>query len=331
MKTQGRMIVVFPITDRIPASRTGGYFFNSLNIFCAYLSQRKFYGKSKTGFLPFFPAILNFNIHKEESMNNKFNLEGKTALITGAGTGIGRAAAIIFAELGAKVGILSRTAEELEETNDRIQEAGSEGLVLPGDITSPDDLQGAYKKLMERWGRLDAVFANAGINGVWAPIEEITPDEFRKTVEINLNGTFLTIKYAVPHMKKTGGSIIITSSVNGTRVFSNSGATAYSCTKAAQIAMAKMLGLELADLKIRVNTICPGAFESEIGENTQTRDIEEAREPVEYPAGKIPLTGGKPGDPMEIGNLAAFLASDASKMITGTEMLIDGAESLLQG
>ena len=264
-------------------------------------------------------------------MNNKFNLEGKTALITGAGTGIGRAAAIIFAELGAKVGILSRTAEELEETNDRIQEAGSEGLVLPGDITSPDDLQGAYKKLMERWGRLDAVFANAGINGVWAPIEEITPDEFRKTVEINLNGTFLTIKYAVPHMKKTGGSIIITSSVNGTRVFSNSGATAYSCTKAAQIAMAKMLGLELADLKIRVNTICPGAFESEIGENTQTRDIEEAREPVEYPAGKIPLTEGKPGDPMEIGNLAAFLASDASKMITGTEMWIDGAESLLQG
>jgi NAD(P)-dependent dehydrogenase (short-subunit alcohol dehydrogenase family) len=278
-----------------------------------------------------FTSVSLLSSKKEGKMNNPFTLKDKTALITGAGSGIGKAAALVFAELGAKVAVLSRTPEEIEQTADEIKNSGGSSIAVPGDITKPEDLQKAYGTVMDTWGRLDAVFANAGINGVWAPIEELKPEEFKKTVDINLYGTFLTIKYAVPHMKKTGGSIIITSSVNGTRIFSNSGATAYSCTKAAQVTLSKMLGLELANLKIRVNTVCPGAFESQINENTEARNVEEAREPVKYPGGKIPLTGGDPGDPREIGYLAAFLASDASRMITGTEMWIDGAESLLQG
>jgi len=175
------------------------------------------------------------------------------------------------------------------------------------------------------------VFANAGINGVWAPIEDLTPDDWQKTIDINLNGTFYTIKYAAPHLKKQGGSVIITASVNGTRIFSNTGATAYSCTKAAQVAMAKMLALEFAKHQVRVNVICPGAIESEIDENTEKRNVEREKEPVEYPQGSIPLTRGAPGKAEDVGDLVLFLASDASKHITGTEIWIDGGESLLTG
>jgi NAD(P)-dependent dehydrogenase (short-subunit alcohol dehydrogenase family) len=150
-------------------------------------------------------------------------------------------------------------------------------------------------------------------------------------LNINLKGTFLTVKYAVPYLKKQGGSVIITSSVNGTRIFSNTGATAYSCSKAAQVAFTKMVALELAKDRVRVNVICPGGIETDIGENTEPRDLEHVKEPVEYPEGKIALTDGKPGTPEQVAQLVLFLASDASNHITGTEIWIDGAESLLQG
>jgi NAD(P)-dependent dehydrogenase (short-subunit alcohol dehydrogenase family) len=159
----------------------------------------------------------------------------------------------------------------------------------------------------------------------------LTPEEWNKTIATNLTGTFLTIKYAVPYLKKQGGSVIVTASVNGTRVFSNTGATAYSCTKAGQVAMTKMLAVELGKDKIRVNVICPGAIETEIGENTQQRNLDRVKIPVEYPEGKIPLTGGKSGKSEQVAALALFLASDASSHISGTEVWIDGAESLLIG
>lgn len=132
-------------------------------------------------------------------------------------------------------------------------------------------------------------------------------------------------------MKKQGGSIIITSSVNGTRIFSNSGATAYSTSKAGQVAFAKMAALELAKDKIRVNVVCPGAIETKIEESTEKRDVEHTHLTVEFPEGKIPLTDGKPGTAEQVARLALFLASDASSHITGTQIFIDGAESLLQG
>jgi NAD(P)-dependent dehydrogenase (short-subunit alcohol dehydrogenase family) len=174
------------------------------------------------------------------------------------------------------------------------------------------------------------VFANAGINGVWAPIEELTPEEWDRTLGINLKGTFLTVKYAVPYLKRRGGSVIITASVNGTRIFSNTGATAYSCSKAGQVAFTKMVALELAPHKVRVNVICPGAIETEIDENTEKRDLERVKIPVEYPKGSQPLAG-KPGTSEQVARLVLFLASDDSDHITGTEMWIDGGESLLRG
>ncbi len=129
-------------------------------------------------------------------------------------------------------------------------------------------MQAAVQQTVDAWGRIDIVVANAGVNGVWAALEEITPEEWDHTLDINLKGTFLTVKYALPWLKKQGGSVIVVSSVNGTRMFSNSGATAYSCSKAAQVAFTKMMALELAPHKVRVNCICPGWIRTEIGENT---------------------------------------------------------------
>lgn len=256
--------------------------------------------------------------------------EGKVALVTGAGSGIGKASALHLAQKGAKVGLLSRTQEELEAV---AKEIGGEdqALVLTADISDAGQVESAINQLVEKWGRLDIVFANAGVNGVWAPIDELKVEEWKQTLDINLDGTFYTIKFAYPHMKEKGGSVIVTSSINGTRIFSNSGATAYSTTKAGQVAMAKMLALELAKHKIRVNVICPGAIDTQIDDNTTQRHTERAKEPVEYPDGVVPLKDGEPGSSDEVADLVCFLASDSSKHITGTEIWIDGAESLLQG
>lgn len=258
-------------------------------------------------------------------------LAEKVALITGAGSGIGKATALLFAKESAKVAALGRTEEELKDIVTQIQEAGGEAMPVKADISKPDQMQQAVQQIVERWGRLDIVFANAGINGVWAPLEELDPEEWDKTINVNLTGTYLTVKYAVPYLKKQGGSVIITSSVNGTRMFSNTGATAYACTKAAQVAFAKMVALELAKDRIRVNVICPGAIETDIEQSTDRQDLEQVKEPVEFPEGEIPLTDGKPGTSEQVAQLVLFLASDASSHITGTEMWIDGGQSLLQG
>ena len=258
-------------------------------------------------------------------------LSGKVALVTGAGSGIGKAAALSLAREGVKVVAISRTEEEINKTVEEIKQAGGEAIAVPADVSSPEDMQRAYAQVEQQFGRLDIVFANAGINGVWAPIDELEPDEWNKTININLTGTFLTVKYAVPMLKRQGGSIIITASVNGTRIFSNTGAIAYSSTKAGQVAFTKMAALELAKHRIRVNVVCPGAIDTNIEESTEKRDIEREKEPVEFPEGKIPLTEGKPGTSEQVADLVVFLASDRASHITGTPIWIDGAESLIMG
>ncbi len=258
-------------------------------------------------------------------------LTGKVALITGAGSGIGEAAAKLFAKEGAKVAALGRSEDELKAVVAEIEEGGGAAIPVVADISQPEQMEQACQKVVGQWGRLDIVFANAGINGVWAAIEDLTPEEWNKTININLTGTFFTVKYAVPYLKKQGGSVIVTSSVNGTRIFSNTGATAYSCTKAAQVALTKMLALELAESRIRVNVICPGAITTNIDENTERRNLEKLQEPIDFPEGEIPLTDGKSGTAEQVAQLVLFLASDASSHITGTEIWIDGGQSLLRG
>jgi NAD(P)-dependent dehydrogenase (short-subunit alcohol dehydrogenase family) len=250
------------------------------------------------------------------------------ALVTGAGSGIGKATALLMAREGARVAVLGRTEAELRETVAAIEAEGGEGLAIRADVSDPALMRDSVEAVIERWGRLDVLFANAGVNGVWAPLEELEPEEWSRTIAINLTGTFLTLKYAAPHLKKQGGSVIVDASINGTRVFSNTGATAYASSKAGQVALAKMVALELAPFRVRVNVICPGAIETNIGENTEHRDIDDLGVPVEFPKGWHPLRG-RPGTADQVAQVVLVLASDAASHVTGTELWIDGGESLI--
>jgi NAD(P)-dependent dehydrogenase (short-subunit alcohol dehydrogenase family) len=258
-------------------------------------------------------------------------LEGKTALVTGAGSGIGRASAELLGEAGARVALLGRTEEDLKEVLEAMGGEGKGHFTVTADVGDDQEMQGAFMSVAERWEHLDILLVNAGINGVWAPLDELKVAEWDETLRVNLRGTYLTTRGALSLLKVRGGSVIIISSVNGTRMFSNTGATAYACSKAAQVAFAKMTALELAKDRIRVNVICPGAIRTEIEESTERRNLEDLRLPVKFPEGDVPLTGGHPGTAEQVAQLVWFLASDASSHITGTEIFIEGAQSLLQG
>jgi len=258
-------------------------------------------------------------------------LEGKVAIVTGGGSGIGRATVLEFARNGAKVALLDRTVANAEKVRRQVEQEGGEAVVIECDIEQPQQVEAAVKQAAAQWGRLDVVFANAGINGAMTPIETMDIESWNQTIHINLRGTFATVKYAIPHLKDSGGSILINSSINGNRVFSNIGFSAYSTTKAGQVAFMKMAALELAQYKIRVNAICPGAITTNIDDNTYpSDDLKEVQIKVEFPDGGQPLEDG-PGRPDQVAKLALFLASDDSDHITGTEIYCDGAESLLHG
>jgi NAD(P)-dependent dehydrogenase (short-subunit alcohol dehydrogenase family) len=256
---------------------------------------------------------------------------GTYALVTGAGSGIGEATALKLAAEGAKVAVVGHSRDSAERTAARIADAGGSAFPLAAELADPRQVSALFDGIARRWPRLDVLVANAGINGVWAPLDELSVEEWNHTIEVNLTGTFLTVKYALPLLRIAGGAVVITSSVNGTRIFSNSGASAYSASKAGQVAFAKMIAVELARDRIRVNVVCPGSIDTEIGDNTEQRNTDRIRIPVDYPAGRIPLTGDAPGTSAQVADLIGFLTSDAAAHITGTEVWIDGAQSLLTG
>ncbi len=257
-------------------------------------------------------------------------LEGKIAYVTGAGSGIGKAAALMMARAGADVAVLSRTQSEIEQTAEEVRALGRDALAIVGDISVEEDMRDAADRIIERWGQLDIVFANAGINGTFAPFEEIALEEWNRTITINLTGTFLTLKYAIPHMKARGsGSIIVNASINGTYLFSNGGMSAYATTKAGLVGFTKMIAQELSRFGVRANVLCTGWTQTDIRDNTYSRDTSSVRpEKRSYP---IPLKGVKAASPDDIANLVLFLASDASRFITGADILIDGGETLIRG
>lgn len=262
---------------------------------------------------------------------NRERFQGKTAIITGAGSGIGKAAAVKLAIEGANVALFDlldeRTEQAAREIN-AIREGAARAFDV--DVADPARVEQAVREAAGHYGGIDIVFANAGINGKLAPIEDLSFEDWEKTLNINLTGTFLTVKYTVPYLKQRGGgSIIITSSINGNDKFSGFGMSAYSTTKAGQVAFAKMLALELAQFKIRVNAISPGAIATNIDASTEkSKELQEIVIPVTYPKGSQPLADG-PGQPENVADLVAFLASDESIHITGARIVIDGAESLL--
>ena len=265
------------------------------------------------------------------------DLSDRAALVTGAASGLGRASAKRLAGCGAVVGLLDLDRDAAAEVADEILAAGGRCVRLAADVADAAAVEAAVAEFAAETGRLDVVYANAGINGVWAPLEDLEPDEWDRTLAVNLRGTFLTVKYSLPWLVAEkpgtgrGGSVVVCCSVNGTRVFSNTGATAYSCSKAAQLAFVKMTALELASRHVRVNAVIPGAIMTPIFDKTVERNLDSVRAHVEYKDGRIPLTGGDPGDPRDVANAVLYLASDLSGHVTGAEIVVDGGESLLQG
>ena len=259
------------------------------------------------------------------------SLQGQVALVTGGGSGIGEAACEALAGASAAVAVVDLNLASAQTVAGRLEAAGCRALALEADVRSEDAVANAVAETVARLGGLNVVFANAGINGMQAPIQEMTREEWSTTIETNLTGTFLTVKHAIPHLRQAGGgSIVITSSINGSRLFSSPGYAAYSTSKAGQVAFAKMAAIELARWNIRVNAILPGSVRTNLGQRTFRRNLEEVAWKVAMPERWPPLTGDA-ADAADVGAIVLFLASDASHHITGAEIVIDGGQSLLQG
>ena len=249
-------------------------------------------------------------------------LDGKRAIVTGAGSGIGRASALLFAKEGAWVLAVDKTADTVEETAAKITAAGGRAIAMAADAGSEPDVQAYVKRAIAEFGGLDVVYANAGISGGMVPLFEQTVEYWQEILRVNLIGPFLAIKHAGQHMvAQKSGSIVCTASVAGLRA--NAGANAYSASKAGVISLAQTAANSFYGTGVRVNAICPGLIETGM-----TKPIfDSAKE--RGTAGNIgqlnPLN--RAGEPHEIAAMAAFLASDEASYVNGQAIAVDGGLS----
>ena len=244
--------------------------------------------------------------------NDRFT--DKVVLITGAASGIGRAAALAFAAEGAQVAILDRSADALKAVQALVEQAGGEVLGIPCDVSSPEQVEAAVKQVIGRFGRLDVAFNNAGVENKAAPVHEIDLAEWDRILNINLRGTFVCMKHELAQMVKQGGGVVVNTS-SGAGIRGVAGGAAYAASKHAIIGLTRSAALDYAKQKIRVNAVLPGNIETPMMDRFTGGDIQKAidLEPV-----------GRLGKPEEIGHAVAFLASPLSDYTTGTLLRVDG-------
>jgi len=255
-------------------------------------------------------------------------LKDKVAIVTGAGSilagvGNGKATAIVFAREGAKVMAVDYNLEAAEETRRLIEEEGGECITFKVDVSKASDCERMVEACLEKFGRIDILHNNVGMGGYGGPVE--TSEEiWDKTLTINLKSMFLTCKYVLPHMEKQGSGVIINiSSLNAIRA-QPAPAVAYACSKAGVIALTREVALQYAAKGIRCNAILPGLMKT---------PMVEFYNPDAYGDGDVELMWrrrdamcptGKQGESWDVAYAALFLASDESKYITGTTLLVDG-------
>ena len=244
-------------------------------------------------------------------------LEGRAAIVTGAASGIGRVTAMLLAEEGAAVVVTDRDEAHGQDTVREILRRGGTAFFMRTNVCKADDVGAMVRTAVDRYGRLDVLFNNAGINGEPAPTAECTLENWERVIRVNLKGVFLGMKYAIPEMLKNGrGSIINNASVMGMVGLAN--APAYCTSKGGVIQLTKAMALEYAQQGIRVNAICPGLIWTE-GMKRFVAPDEEIRERLQE---SEPM--GRFGTPEEIARMVLFLASDDSSFCTGGTYLVDG-------
>jgi len=241
-------------------------------------------------------------------------LDGKVALITGSGSGIGRATAILFAREGAKVVVADYIAEGGEETVTMIKAAGGEAIFVKADVAKATDVEKMVKVAVDIYGQLDILYNNAGIAEIQnVPTAEVKEENWDRVIDIDLKGVFLGMKYGIPEMLKRGGGVIInTASMAGLVGFSY--LPAYSAAKAGAVELTKTAAMEYARQNIRVNCICPGGI--------VTPMLEQREDFGNFIRRRTPVH--RLGKPEEVAPAALFLASDESSYVTGTALAVDG-------
>jgi NAD(P)-dependent dehydrogenase (short-subunit alcohol dehydrogenase family) len=246
-------------------------------------------------------------------------LKGRTAIVTGAGHGIGRATVELFAEEGARVVLVERDLDAAQEVAGALVAAGHEAIVSHTDVSKSDEVAAAVSMTVERFGTVDVLVNNAGVE-LKRPVEDITEEEWDRVLSINLKGTFLMSRLVVPIMKaKRSGTIVNNSSVGNFIAAPNS--TAYGATKAGMMALTRGMALELAPFNVRVNAVCPGVIDTPMNQrNLMRADDPEAMRRSWYEI--TPL--GRLGTPRDVALSILFLAGDESSFITGTPLIIDG-------
>ena len=248
-------------------------------------------------------------------------LTGRTAVITGAASGIGRAASLLFAHEGAQV-VCCDKAAAVNETAEMVRQAGGQAVAMEGDAGSEDFVKAYVARAQREFGGLDVVWANAGISGGYIPLHDQTPDQWAEILRVNLIGPFLAVKHASAAMIPNGrGSIICTASVAGIR--SGAGGPPYSASKAGVISLVQTTANELYGTGVRINAIAPGLIET--GMTKPIFDASRARG-TEHKIGQLnPLT--RYGAPDEIAKAGLFLASDDASYVNGQTLAVDGGLS----
>ena len=247
---------------------------------------------------------------------------GKVALVTGGGSGIGRASALTFAREGAKVVVADVVVEGGEETVRLIQQRGGEAIFVKTDVSRAAEVEALVARAVQTYGRLDCAHNNAGIEGAAATTIDYAEDAWERVIAINLKGVWLCMKYEIPHLlKQGGGAIVNTASTAG--LVGYRGGAAYVASKHGVVGLTKTAALEYTKAGVRVNAVCPGAIDTPMmgritGHRPQRAERMAASEPV-----------GRMGRPEEIAEAVVWLCSEAASFVTGHAMAVDGGITAL--